>query len=196
MSKKKLVQAAPKLYPVLDKKVAEILMPGSSNTVFIACTAALKRFGLQNKYDAAFVVNEAYLRARKTLDAEKEISNYTAWLRSTNFNIVRELSKAEKKNRNRSSGLEVDSIPVNEANTWTEHELESVEQQHMRKAFATLSPLEQAILQLKIVKQLKWADIQPALIAAGFESSTPNLLSQKKRRALKKLKEAYQRINV
>lgn len=188
---KKLVKATSKLYSLLDKAFSEILKPGASNSVFIACSVALKQFSLQGKYDPAFIFNEAYMRARKTLDEGKEITNYPAWIRATSFNIVRELSKVEKKNREHSNSLEVDSVPARKTNGWTNSELEAPEQQRMRRAFATLSPLEQAILQLKVVQGLRWADVQSALVTSGFESITPNLLSQKKRRALTKLKNTY-----
>jgi DNA-directed RNA polymerase specialized sigma24 family protein len=192
-SEKKLVQATPHLYSVLDKVFAEILNSGSSNSnsVFIACSAALRQFKLQDKYDTAFILNEAYIRTRKALDAGMEITNYWAWIRSTNFNIIRELNRAETKNRQRTDGLDVDSLPTHEADSWTDDEIETAEQQRMRRAFATLSPLEQAILQLKVVKGLRWAEVQSALITSGFESINPNLLSQKKRRALQKLKEHF-----
>jgi hypothetical protein len=184
-------QVDPTLYIPLDEEFNEILKPDSNNSVFVACTIVLKRFNLHNRYDAAFVLNEAYMRTRKALEAGQTISNYPAWLKSANFNIVRELSRAEKKNRESSVSTEVDSVTACEADTWIDDDIESVEQQRMRKAFATLSPLEQAILQLKVVKGLRWGEVQTALSTAGFESFSLNLLSQKKGRALQKLKATF-----
>jgi DNA-directed RNA polymerase specialized sigma24 family protein len=196
IEKKELSQTKTKQHIAFEKAFAEILKQGSTHNLFIACTAALKQYKLDGKYDAAFVFNNTYIRSIKALDQGKEITNCSAWIRSTNFHIVQELSKTEKKNWANSSGLDVDSLPAHKTNTWADDELETDEQRRMRKAFATLSPLEQAILQFKIVEGLRWTDIQAALITSGFGSFTPNSLSTKKRRALQKLKGNYQCISV
>jgi DNA-directed RNA polymerase specialized sigma24 family protein len=188
---KVVLQSEHKVNPTgLDEAIAEILKPGSDNRVFVQCTAYLKKFNLQDKYDAAFVVNEAYLRARETPGSTK-ISDYFGWVRATSYNIVRELSRAEKKTRDRSSGLDINSISADDDLNWADDDLETIEQRHMRQAFATLSPLEQAILKFKVVEGRRWGEIQSNLIAAGFPEISLNLLSQTKRRALRKLKKTY-----
>jgi DNA-directed RNA polymerase specialized sigma24 family protein len=192
---KDLGQPKTERHVACEKAFAEILKQGSTHEVFIACTKALRQYHLEGMYDAAFVLNNTYLRALKALEKGKEITNYPAWIRATNFHSVQELSKAEKKNWLPSSELDIETLPDKEAQAWTDDDLDTVEQQYMRKALATLSPLEQAILQLKVVEGLRWDKIQAALITSGFESFSPNLLSQKKRRAFLKLKQNYQRIS-
>jgi DNA-directed RNA polymerase specialized sigma24 family protein len=189
--KEDISQSEPELHSDLDMEMVDILKPGSNNAVFIRCTNYLKRFNLQDKFDAAFVINEAYMRARKTL-GDHDIYNYPGWIRATCYNIVRELSRSEteKKTRN-NSGFCIDSIPADEPSDWADDDLETVEQKRMRQAFATLSPLEQAILQLKVVEGRRWAEIQSDLIASGFPEIGLNSLSQTKRRALSKLKKIY-----
>jgi DNA-directed RNA polymerase specialized sigma24 family protein len=197
-SKTFVFRTEPKSRPGLDEAASEMLKPGSGNSILAQYTSYLKKFNLQRKCDAAFVFNEAYLRACKALDAGKEISNYSAWMRVTGYNYVRELSRAEvaeKKTCDPSGGLDIDSIPAADDDLdQADDDLETVEQKFMRQAFATLSPLEQAILQLKVVEGRRWAEIQSTLVASGFPTISLNSLSVTKRRALLKLKANYLRI--
>jgi DNA-directed RNA polymerase specialized sigma24 family protein len=188
--KKVVFQPEPKLHPGLYEAISEILKPGSDNGLLAQYTKFLKKFRLHSNYDAAFVLNESYVRACKSLDAGKKISNYSAWMRKTGYNFVRELSRDEKKTQNHSE-LDIESISTDDDLNWTDGDLETVEQKRMRQAFATLLPLEQAILQLKVIENLRWPEIQTTLITSGFSEISLNSLSQKKSRALRKLRKAY-----
>jgi hypothetical protein len=87
------------LHPLSNIAIAvvEIIKQDSGIYIFAQYTHYLRLLNVQAKYDAAFVMNEAYLRACKALDAGKEITNYSAWLRATGFYIARELSRSGKK---------------------------------------------------------------------------------------------------
>ncbi|MEN8443750.1 MAG: hypothetical protein ABG776_01935, partial [Cyanobacteria bacterium J06555_13] len=108
--------------------------------------------------------------------------------------IIQELSREAQKKSRLTQPLLDDRVPSPETTPdWLHNEEAISEQLYMRKAFAQLSELEQAILQLKVVKGLRWQAIQKALVKAGHPWMTPNLLSQKKRRALKKLEKSYKK---
>jgi DNA-directed RNA polymerase specialized sigma24 family protein len=188
--KKVVFQPEPKLHPGLYEAISEILKSGSDNGLLAQYTRFLRQFRLHRNYDAAFVLNETYVRACKSLDAGKKISNYPAWIRKTGFNFVRELSRAQKKAQSHSE-LDVELISTDDDLNRTDDDLETVEQKRMRQAFITLLPIEKAILQLKVIEGLKWPEIQTTLIASGFAEISLNLLSQKKGRALRKLRKAY-----
>ncbi|MEN8447574.1 MAG: hypothetical protein ABG776_21445, partial [Cyanobacteria bacterium J06555_13] len=87
-----------------------------------------------------------------------------------------------------------DTLPAPQLTEDLDNQKATPEQLQMRAAFAQLSQLEKDILQLKVVKNMRWAEIQTALVAAGYPLMSTNTLSQKKRRALKHLEKCYRAI--
>lgn len=180
-------------YEAANRAFAEILTD-KTNTIFIACSAGLRQYRLERTYDAAFVINEAYLRMCSAITAGKTISNYPGWIRLTCRHVIQELSRETQKKNKLNQQLYPETVPASDTNDWLDNEDATPEQLRMRQAFAQLSALEQDILQLKVVRNLRWDEVQEALMAAGHPMMTPNCLSQKKRRALKKLKKSYKAI--
>ena len=164
------------------------------NTIFIVCAARLRQYQLERKYDPAYVINEAYLRACAAVDRDKKIVNFPGWIKLASNNIIRELSREEKKKQRRNQQLISETLPAPQAADWLNDPEATAEQLRMRAAFSQLSQLEQEILQLKVVKGLRWKVIQQVLVTAGYPLMNRNTLSQRKRRALKHLAESYKAI--
>ena len=176
----------------LDEYFADLLRD-KTNSVFIAAAVGLRQYQLDRKYDAAFVLNEAYIRARNSIERGKRIDNFPGWIRLTSRYVIQELSRSERK-KSKLLGGTTEEIP-NPTSMGIPHEEITEAQQKMGKAFATLTPLEKDILQLKVVKELRWSQVQVALASAGWNTFSVNYLSQKKRRALKKLKKIYKELD-
>lgn len=180
-------------YEAANRAFAEILAD-KNNAIFVACSFGLRQHNLTRTYDEAFVINEAYLRICKAIANNKTIANYPGWIRLTCRHVIKELSRAAQKKSKLNRELSPETVPTPEADDAFETEEVAPEHLRMRKALATLPPLDRAILQFKIVKGMRWEAAAQALVKAGYPEMSPNQLSQRKGRALKKLEKAYEAV--
>ena len=179
-----------------DEAFAQTLQ---ENAIFVACAAGLRQYRLEKKYDAAFIINETYVRAKDAMDRGKSIGNWPGWIRLASRIIIQELSRAERKNvlpNEIENEIENFILNPNSDINWDNHKQGAIEQKQVQQAFSMLSQFEQDLLYLKIVQDLRWEQVKEILVRIGYESISLNSLSQKKRRALKKLKESYRTITV
>lgn len=165
-----------------------------ADSLFVTCAAGIERCKLKGKYDAAFVINKAYSQIREAFEAGEKIENLSIQLRLECTKIIQQLSKQEKEKHSLNRRLPLKTASVLQPIDWLDDDEATPEQLHMRVAFLRLSQLEQDILQLQVVKGLRWEEIQQALIAAGYSFMTKDRLRQKKRWALKHLEESYRAI--
>lgn len=175
-----------------DKTVQEILNAKEHDQLFIALSLDIRQFHVESRYDAAFILNEAYMRGKAKIEKGEEIGggNYRGWLRVAGRNIVKELSRDTKKNDSLNE-FKLESLTASPTD-WPNETTGTVDQKVMREAFAQLSQLEQIVLYAKIVDGWRWKDIRETLIKSGHKPMTENHLSQIKRRALKKLKAYFE----
>jgi predicted nucleic acid-binding protein len=115
----------PQPLSALDRVFSETLREKGLLAVFVSYTKAIRQYQLHQKYDAAFVLNEVYLRACKALDAGKEITNYSAWMRENGFDIVRELSQTEKQQLNKGKS-HIDSPVADKAKDCQNKDIDSL----------------------------------------------------------------------
>lgn len=161
-------------------------------SLWISTTVGLKQYRLIGRYDAAFILNEAYMRGVNAINNGQEIKNHLAWLRQTSRNVIKELSR--KRNREDASGIDMDTFAEDnsEEASWGETPSRMAEYERMHHAFDMLSPMEQQILSMKVVKDLKWQEIADIFTAEGHRRMTVEGLRQRKSRALKKLRNHFQ----
>ena len=178
-------------HSVVNQAFTEVL---KNNRLLVACAAGLRQYHLNRKYDPVYVVNEAYIRACQAVDRGKEIKNFPGWIRITCTYIIRELSREDRKRQSRNQQLFPETLPATQQADCLYEQEATPEQLRMKAVFAQLSQLEKDILHLRIVKGLRWKNVQLALINAGYPLISVNTLSQKKRRALQHLKTVYSAI--
>lgn len=159
----------------------------NSVSLLVSVQAELRRYALDQNYDASTIIHEAFLRSLKAIDDGKAIPYPSAWLRLTCRYIIRE------ENRSRQAETQLDNIELLPDNSEDEDEESEVSHAALKfpnfdQAFRELSRLDQEILTLKIVKDLRWKNVQTTLISMGFGNHTLTALRQKKRRALLMLK--------
>jgi DNA-directed RNA polymerase specialized sigma24 family protein len=151
--------------------------------------ARLFQFRLGGLYDAAYILNETFIRAFNVIKRGEAIRIPAAWVRQTAYNSVRELSRNVRKvdslDDERSRQLE--SCCVDDFNLGGELAL-------IEFAFQHLSPEDQKILNLKVVHNLSWREIQRVFAQDG-KTYTESALRQKKTRALKQLRRLYHQKN-
>ncbi|NJO65247.1 MAG: hypothetical protein HC836_46240 [Richelia sp. RM2_1_2] len=88
-------------YPrqTFDAEFQTLLFPGSSSahSTLTFVLHSLTQFNLSQSYSVTEILIEAYLRGVKKIETGEYIENPLAWIRSTSYNIIRELSKERKK---------------------------------------------------------------------------------------------------
>lgn len=184
-----LIQIQDPRHIEFGKTVQDILHAEEHDQIFIALSFDIRQFHLESRYDAAFILNEAYMRGKAKLDKGEEFGNgnYRGWLRAAGRNIVRELSRDAKKNDSLSN-FKLETTTAKTTVSWLNETAATADHKVMKEAFAQLSQLEQTVLYAKIVDGWRWKEIRETLINSGHKPMSENYLSQIKRRALKKLK--------
>lgn len=145
----------------------------------------LKKFNLSGKYSEVYVLNEAYIRGIRLIRKGEKIHNPLAWIRTTCVNIIRELSREEKKNLD----LTIDVPDVRSADAEFESDF-SQKFMLMKRAFEQLTPVDQEILTLKVVNGLAWKKVAEELSQKGVNLNGP-ALRKRKERAIKALRQIY-----
>jgi RNA polymerase sigma factor (sigma-70 family) len=145
----------------------------------------LRQFRLDRLYDEADILVEVYMRAHRLIQGGVTIANPYAWTKRVAYNVIRELSRKEKRHKHES--LEDyhfhDHPMVTPLDVKTDSEL-------LQQAMRTLEPAEQRILELKIIEEYSWEEIQDILAQEG-ENVSVAALRKRKQRALEKLHQIY-----
>jgi DNA-directed RNA polymerase specialized sigma24 family protein len=171
-----------------EKDFLELQNPRSSTgrLMYVFVRRSLQVFRLSANYREAFVLNEAYIRATKLINEGGAIHNVQAWVRSTTYNIIRELSRERQK----SEPLEEHIIATVEQPSVLLEELED-DLETVRIAFGCLDPKDQRLLNLKIVEGLSWREIREVLRLEGWRDLTEEALRKRKERALIRLRKKF-----
>lgn len=180
------------LYAPIHQALQELLDPENKNSLnfWVSLRRELQRYSFE-EHLAFSIINEAYERARRALDNSKKIPNPMAWLRLTARNIIKEMARL-RRNETPTDVIEEYSsfatqTDIDDEITYAQHKQVDVSKD---LPLTELSPLEKAIIELKVTQKLKWLDVQAALIALGFGHFSLAALRQRKSRILQKLKRA------
>lgn len=173
-----------------DAEVLELLRSRNSSgrLTFVFVKRELRNFHLDNLYQEAWVLNEAYIRGVKRIATGEVIRNPTAWLKGTAYHIIRELSREHQK----LAPLKED-IPDAPQSTISSVDLED-DFTTLRMAFQLLSPQDQRLLNLKIVENRSWKEIRNILRIEGVGDFPETALRKRKERALIRLRKKYHAI--
>jgi RNA polymerase sigma factor (sigma-70 family) len=145
-----------------------------------------KHLGNQVKVDD--ILAEVYIRALRAIESGKTIHNLSAWVRTTSINVVRELYRAEDRERKLEKKVQQDSA-VAFIDPDESCDLEDPTFANLWTRFEILSPVEQQIL-IWEARGKPYSLISQLLIEEGFETNplSENAIAQRVRRARKKLK--------
>lgn len=177
-----------------DTEFLELQNPESSSgrLLYVFVSRELRRFHLDSNYREAFILNEAYIRAIQRIATGEVIRIPSAWLRSTAFNIIRELSREHQNAVSKSTPLEEDS-PEAQQPTASPEDLED-DFATLRIAFQMLAPRDQRLLNLKVVEEHSWREIREILKLEWGKDYTEAALRKRKERALIRLRKRYHAI--
>lgn len=165
----------------------ELQNPNSSTgrLMYAFLRRTLRAFHLETNYREAYILHEAFLRGLTQIQKGQLIRNPSAWLRSTAYNIVRELKRDQQKSVSfEDYMLEVQQPAVSPEDL--EDDLAT-----MRLSYQLLSKVDQRLLNLKIVEGRPWSEIRVILRQEGYGDHDEAKLRKRKERALIRLRKKY-----
>jgi len=161
------------------------------NFIAFICSR-LNHFNLASRYEWHEIRNIAICRAIEKFDKDQSIKNPLAWLRSTSFNIIRELSREDSRWQLTAEYSEIECQMIKL--TLPE---ENSEKEELTKVIADikrgLKPEEQKILELRVEQDMTWKQVRQQLETQGIQTNEPALRKKWQRmcQRLEPLKELY-----
>lgn len=163
-----------------------------AHTILPFIRRSLKQFHLDDRFDVYDILNETYLRAVKLMTTGTEIRSPLAWVRKTAFNVIREISR-EQKRYLLIDPDQVESELVVEA-IWEylipEDSLDA-NCETVMSALQALGLRDRELLNLRFVEGLTWREIGERLAVNGEPLQNDAALRQQGHRALKRLRDRY-----
>lgn len=158
----------------------------------------LKQFNLASSHSPEEILNEAYSRGIRKIRDGYFIKTIPAWYKSTCLNIIREISRKERKNIEIQKNLSRES-PLKDNSSSIEGDEINIKKDidKLAKAMGSLNPTECRIIQLYRLSELSWKEVTIELIKEGMieEDKVNKKLIDKIRkqgqRIFKKLKDNY-----
>lgn len=158
-------------------------------TIYAFISRILSQFHLTSLYDPAYVLHETYLRAFDYICGNKNgrIHSPTPWIKATAVNVVRELSRRERKTDSTEDvkGWEQLEAQPSATDFNVSHEITLI-----MLAFQRLPVEDQRILRLVLMEDRPYREIQQMYGSEGDDISEATL-RKKKERALKRLRDIY-----
>lgn len=174
-----------------DREFQTLLNSGSASGVSILFLIErnLLRFNLHNSYSPPSILNEAYIRGIKLIEAGKKINKPIPWVRATTYNIIRELSRKQRRSIEFKENIQPLQDSVFKNNEGDDERTE--EFARMKLALDKLEPEERELLMLKIVENLSWKQITQHLNSQDKKDKNEMTLRKRKERVLKRLHRIY-----
>jgi DNA-directed RNA polymerase specialized sigma24 family protein len=129
------------------------------------------------------ILNETFIRGSNTIRQGKKIVNLQPWIRGTCLNVIREISRREQQTESYEDYEPADPSPSTLDLMAFDEELTILQQK-----LQNIHPIDQIILDLKVVKGYSWDKVSQMLETEGFGSFTVGSLRKRKERAMKRLR--------
>jgi DNA-directed RNA polymerase specialized sigma24 family protein len=156
-------------------------------SLFTFILRSLRQFRLSKSYEVRDILVEVYVRGLKFVEAGGTIENPLAWIRSTAYNVIREL----RREMDRIGYKNLDEEPCSRPDPLSEAMMAN-DLRAMRIAFLRLDADDRNLLHLRVVNQLSWRDVGKCLVATEGTNYSDSSLRQRGFRALKRLRELYE----
>lgn len=145
----------------------------------------LYRFHLRQRHTVGDVLSEVFVRGLNYVGSGKKINSHGGWVRVTAYNVVREWSRASKKET-----MFLEEAYVVETAMADPDETD----QQYRFAYQALGQLpdfERKLVDLKVMKGLSWREVRQALVESGEPDVIEATLRKRKERAVKHMRQCY-----
>ncbi|WP_424101950.1 RNA polymerase sigma factor [Moorena producens] len=136
------------------------------------------------------VINETYLRGIKLLESGQEIENSRAWIRATSLNVIREMSRKQKKQQSWDSNLIQHQIALEDSHSLSSANSEDENLKLLELALQKLEPKDKKLIVLRHIEGLSWQQVVSHLASNG-EFVTEASARQRGNRALKRLRNIF-----
>ena len=155
-------------------------------------------FNLNSTYSSYDILSETYIRGVKLIASGQTIAKPIPWFRVTSLNVIREISRNQKRQQlaeytqaveDNLNELVVTSAEV-ESNLLSEEKVETG-LDSVLKSFQDLEPGDQRILELRLIEGLTWKQVGKCLVAAGEKAQSIATLRKRGQRALERLRKIY-----
>ncbi|NEN95299.1 MAG: sigma-70 family RNA polymerase sigma factor [Moorea sp. SIO3I7] len=141
-------------------------------------------------YQIYEVINETYLRGIKLIESGQEIENPGAWIRVTSFNVIREMSREQKKEQLWDSNLIEDQLGLEDSHSLSSSNSEDEDLRLLELALKKLDPKDSKLIVLREIEGLSWRQVVNHLASKG-EYITEASARQRGNRALKRLRNRF-----
>jgi DNA-directed RNA polymerase specialized sigma24 family protein len=176
---------------LLHVEYIEIIDKNNTNSKILLSfvSRSLSRFHLQDSYTESEIISIAYNRALNSIYEGKKIFNHFPWFRQTTYNIIREISRDNKK---------IFQFDENLHDNFGEAVVEvfNVDLELINLAFESLSEEDKNILTLKIVEEKPWQEISNIFREKGDFCSAEDVLRKRKQRALSRLRKKFHELKM
>ncbi|WP_293100768.1 RNA polymerase sigma factor [Moorena sp. SIOASIH] len=139
-------------------------------------------------------MNETYLRGIKLLESGQEIKNPRAWIRKTSLNVIREMSRKQKKEQLWDSNLIEHQIAPEDSHSLCSENSEDEDLRLLELALKKLDPKDSKLIVLREIEGLSWRQVVNHLASKG-EYITEASARQRGKRALKRLRNIFFELN-
>lgn len=140
------------------------------------------------------VINETYLRGIKLIESGQEIENSRAWIRATSLNVIREMSRKQKKQQSWDSNLIQHQIAVEYSHSRSSENSEDEDLRLLELALKKLEPKDYKLIVLREIEGLSWKQLVSHLASNG-EVVTETCARQRGKRALNRLRKNFFELN-
>lgn len=147
---------------------------------------------LHGKYSEFEVFSEAYQRATQTLRKGQKIDNLYGWYKGTGYNIIREYSRKEKKQKDLKTKLEGEAKSSSKKHGKVTLNLDEESPILKTIKHSLRNEIDVKIIYLRVVYELPWVNVCEVLIQDGdlkgeLSKQCIERIRQRFHRALKKL---------
>ncbi|NEO15504.1 MULTISPECIES: sigma-70 family RNA polymerase sigma factor [unclassified Moorena] len=157
--------------------------------LFNGIKSKLHQFNLPH-YQMYDVIHETYLRGIKLLDSGQEIENPRAWIRATSFNVIREMSRKQKKEQSWDSNLIERQLAPEASNSLSSANSDDENLKLLELALQKLEPQDSQLIVLRHIEGLSWQQVVSHLASKG-EYITEASARQRGNRSLKRLRKIF-----
>jgi hypothetical protein len=156
----------------------------SGKSIYAYIRQQLTFFHLAEYYTENYVLNEVYLRG---ISKVNKINNLRPWIKGTARLFIKELARKDSK----LVFLDEENIseaPQEEEINWQEHIVA------LHKALKQINPIDEKLLNLKIVEGKSWSEIRIFMRIEGHGDELEATWRKRKERALLKLRKIYHKL--
>lgn len=172
---------------ILSKERSE-----NASKIFFFVRRTLIQFHLHSDIEESDIIIEAYLRTIKSIKSGLSINNLSAYLTRVCYNIIREYSREQKKSEELCNSLAKNHLDLINSDL----QISGLDEEKiiiLKEALKRLSSEELRLLQLRIVEELSWKEINKYYTLLKDIQCLDDTSKIRKRgqRALKRLRGIY-----